>query len=448
MRMHPDYRGRPHRLAATLAAMLAVTMTATAQTPSVEELWKIVQAQQQTIEALQARLAATEQKTDTTVAAVQDVDRKVASVDEKAEATAEAVEAAGSRPAGGAAAWAEHTRIGGYGELHYNNLDNDGAGGDRDRTDFHRFVMYLSHDFTDRLHFFSELELEHVLAADGEAGEMQLEQAWLQYDLNERHHLRAGLDVLPIGIINQTHEPHTFYGVERNPVEVEIIPTTWWEAGAGAGGELGAGLSYDVVLHSGLKVPTAGGSAFRPRSGRTKIAEAEDQDAAVTGRLRYSGVPGLELAVSGQYQADVTGTADAADIDATLFEAHADWKHSSGLGLRALYARWDYGDDGVIDPGLVDADTLDGWYIEPAWRTRLPAGLPPGEVGVFARYARWDARNELAPLAYEEYGQTVVGLNYWPHEMVVLKFDVQWEDADGPVNNEFDGFNLGVGYTF
>ncbi|MBI2993880.1 MAG: porin [Gammaproteobacteria bacterium] len=349
----------------------------------------------------------------------------------------------------------QRTSIGGYGELHYNNLndDEDAIGGDDSlsRADFHRFIIYLAHEFNDRMRFFSELEVEHSLVAgDGSsAGEVELEQAWIEMDVGQRHHARAGLDILPIGILNVTHEPNTFYGVERNRVESEIIPSTWWEAGVSAYGELAPGWNYDLVAHSGLTVETDGDAPFRPREGRLKVSQADDQDIAFTGRLWYTGLPGLEVGVSGQYQADMTGTADDVDIDATLFEGHVDWKHASGFGLRAIYARWEIGSDNGIDPGTVNADTLEGWYVEPAYRFRLPARFW-GEAGIFARYSQWDERNRLAVPAnrYVEFEQAVIGFNWWPHPNLVFKFDAQWEDADAEVDQLLDGFNLGVGYQF
>lgn len=416
---------------------LCLSRYAVSAAPSMEEMWQIIQQQQQTIEALQARLEAADQRMDKTEEAV--------------EVTADAIEVATIQRDKGT--FGKRTSVGGYGELHYNNLDdqNDTTGGDdsRERADFHRFVLYFGHEFTDDIRFFSELEVEHTLVGGGGPGEVELEQAWVELDLNDQHRLRAGLDILPIGIINPTHEPNTFYGVERNRVESEIIPSTWWEAGIGARGELAPGWNYDLVLHSGLSVPTSGGSAFRPRSGRLKVAEADDQDLAVTGRLRYTGIPGLEIGVSGQYQSDITGTADSFDIDASLLTAHVDYKHASGFGLRALYARWDMGDDGGLDPAAVNADTLDGWYVEPAYRFRF-ADHMWAEAGVFARYSRWDERNGLSGVAfrYEEFEQLTLGFNWWPHQNLAFKFDVQWEDAGGPVDGVFDGINLGIGYQF
>lgn len=428
-------RIRAGKTIATALLLVLVQPCVDAATPTMEEMWQVIQQQQETIAELRDRLERAEDMVEET--------------SETVEITADAVEVAGI---GSGEAVRNRTSVGGYGELHYNNLDdNDLTDGDDsfNRADFHRFVLFFGHEFTDNLRFFSELELEHSLTGGGGPGEVELEQAWIELDLNDSHRMRAGLDILPVGIINSTHEPNTFYGVERNRIESEIIPSTWWEAGIGVNGELAPGWNYDAVLHSGLVVSTGGSSPFRPRGGRLKVAEAQDQDLAITGRIRYTGIPGLEIGVSGQYQADITGTADAYDIDATLFEAHVDWKHSSGFGLRSLYARWDIGDDAGLDPAAVGADNLDGWYIEPAYRFRLPAEVL-GEAGIFARYSEWDERNRLGGAAfhYEEFNQFSLGFNWWPYYNVVLKFEAQWEDADNPVDRTFDGINLGLGYQF
>lgn len=434
-------RGAARVAGATLLTICAGQVLA-AEPPSREEMWRMIQEQQKTIDELKARLEGTDEK-------VKQVELKTEETDKKVEATADAVEEAGRTGTAGTS-WADRTSVGGYGELHYNNLDNDGTGDDLDEVDFHRFVLFFGHEFTDDLRFFSELELEHSLAGEGKDGEIELEMAWLEMDLTDHHRLRGGLDILPIGIINQTHEPNTFYGVERNKIESQIIPTTWWEAGVGLNGEVAPGWNYDLVLHSGLDVDTdmSGDSAFAPRSGRQKVSEALANDGAVTGRLRYTAIPGLEVGVSGQYQDDITQ--GDLGISATLFEGHVDYKHRSGFGLRALYARWDM-DDGPagIGPAAVGADTVDGFYVEPAYRFALN-GPVPGELGFFARYSQYDAGNGMDGIDYQfaEYDKYTAGLNWWPHPSTVVKFDYTSEDADGPVENEFEGFNLGLGYQF
>ena len=229
------------RKTATLSVaglLLASTAMAQNATPTLEEMWSIIQQQQAQIAALQAELAETREGVDAT-------NEKVAESEARIEATGDFVESLAVADMGGS-----KTSISGYGELHYNNIRADS--GDQQEIDFHRFVLFFGHDFTDRIRFFSEFELEHSLAGDGEPGEVELEQAYVEYNLGNETHAKTGLFLVPVGIINETHEPPTFYGVERNDVESIIIPSTWWEAGAGIRGNLAGGFSWDAAFHSGL----------------------------------------------------------------------------------------------------------------------------------------------------------------------------------------------------
>jgi hypothetical protein len=413
-------------LLALSATLLAFTTGQAAEAPSPEQMWDIIQKQQQQIEALQSQLDQTSNK-------VEAADQKITETDQKLEAAAEMIEQ-GGLPA--EASWVTRNKIGGYGELHYNNLDSG------KEIDFHRFVLFFGHQFTDSVRFFSELELEHSIAGDGAAGEIELEQAYVEFDLGDTHVAKAGLFLMPVGIINETHEPATFYGVERNAVEKNIIPATWWEAGGAVRGELAPGVSYDFAVTSGLNVPVTGGNSFKIRNGRQKVSEANAESLAYTGRLKWTGLPGVELAVSTQYQEDLTQ--GAMDISATLFEAHADIRRGP-FGLRALYARWDLDNAAAIaavDPAALGREEQTGWYIEPSVRGTV--GNIPGEFGAFVRYDVWDNNAGAANLT--EKRQSNLGFNYWPIPDVVLKFDIQSQDnEDGSDDN---GFNLGVGYQF
>ncbi len=123
-------------------------------------------------------------------------------------------------------------------------------------------------------------------------GEVEVEQAYVQFDIGENTNVDGGLFLIPVGILNETHEPPTFYGVERNPVEKNIIPTTWWEGGAMLSGHYDSGFSYDVALTSGLD----GGTSIR--GGRQKVAKATANNLAATARVKYTGTRGLELAAT------------------------------------------------------------------------------------------------------------------------------------------------------
>jgi phosphate-selective porin len=107
---------------------------------------------------------------------------------------------------------ASKVHIGGYGELHYNNLEKP-DGSEKKQLDFHRFVLFFGYDFSDSIRFHSELELEHAIAGDGQPGEIELEQAYIEFDLTENMEAKGGLFLIPVGILNETHEPTTFYGV-------------------------------------------------------------------------------------------------------------------------------------------------------------------------------------------------------------------------------------------
>lgn len=402
----------------SLGALGIISATAAhAQMPSREEMWRVIQQQQQQIEALQQQVQQTDAKTERVADAVE----------------TQSASAVGTAPSA-AGAWWDRTSIGGYGELHYNNYLDSADG--TDEVDFHRFVLFFGHEFNERIRFFSELELEHALAGEGKPGEIELEQAFVEFDLNDRHRLQAGLFLLPVGILNETHEPDTFFGVERNPIEANIIPTTWWEAGVGARGELGNGFSYATAVHSGLNSPTSGSNAFKIRNGRQKVADAVAENGAVTGALSYTGVPGLTLGISGQYQSDMTQDSFAESISATLFEAHADVRRGP-WGLRTLYARWDLSGDA---PEQLGRDVQEGFYIEPSYRFATTMG----DMGVFTRYNYWD--NEAGLSSSNGNEQWDVGLNYWPHANVVLKADMAFLEESGGNHSEI--LNLGVGYQF
>lgn len=325
----------------------------------------------------------------------------------------------------------KQVQLGGYGELHYNNLSGEGGASDKDSIDFHRFVLFFGYDFSDRIRFSSELELEHSLVGDGEPGEVELEQAYIDLDLTENHTARAGLFLVPVGFINLTHEPPRFYGVERNPVEKNIIPTTWWEGGLGLYGELGAGWHYEAAVHSGLNTST--GSTYAVRSGRQKVAEATASDPAGTLALSWN-APGVTVGGAVQYQSDITQGSDSAAGSAWLGELHASVQRGP-LELRGLYAEWVLDGDG---PESMGADRQYGWYVEPSYRVTE-------SVGVFARYSEWD--NQAGSGASAS-GKTQVdaGVNWWPHEQVVFKADYQWQDNEN--GKEQNGVNLGVGYEF
>jgi len=413
-----------------------------AELPSVDAIWQLIQQQQAEIETLKAKLQSQEQRlveaADRLRTVSQTADQAASNQAEIAEtrlmleSTVESVEAAVTTRSS--------TEMGGYGELHMNRT-NQG-----DEIDFHRFVLFFNHAFSERLNFYSELEIEHSIAGEGQVGEVELEQAFIQWDYQAEQRAKMGLFLLPIGILNETHEPDTFYGVERNSIERNIIPATWWEAGVAFNGEISPGWGYDLAIHSGLNLLT--GSESEPvgasrrsslRSARQKVAEANADSLAYTARVSYSAIPGLQVRGAIQHQADITqGDDEGFGIDAiraNLFEVDINYSRDR-VGLRALYARWMI-DQGIerLNPG---ANRQLGWYLEPSYR------LSP-EVGFFARYGEYDLTAGQQATS-DKRRQWDLGMNYWLHENVVLKFDLQRQDNETGKNRA--GFNIGLGYSY
>ena len=407
------------------AAVLAAATPAFAQASDSDDLRALLEAQQRQIEMLQQQLDATRASMEQLVREVEDAARVGAEANEKAEILADTLD----EPVMAAA---PAVKLGGYGELHVNMLENQANGESFNELDLHRFVLFLQHDFNDRIRFNSELEIEHAYSGEGKPGAVELEQAYVEYDWAENHSFKAGVFLVPVGMLNETHEPPTFYGVERNPVENRIIPTTWWEGGLAFTGGFGDAFRYDLAGHSGLY--TTAGDGYAIRAGRQKTAKARFDSQAYTGRLRWLGIPGLELSATVQYQEDISQETDPLAGGAWLYTGHVAWRKGA-FGLRALYADWSL--DGA-GPESVGADRQTGWYVEPSWRFT-------DQWGVFARYNHWD--NQAGDRADSEYTQWDIGVNFRLPPDVVFKLDYQDQDAP-PGKREMDGWNLGVGYQF
>ncbi|HUS23397.1 MAG TPA: porin [Candidatus Binatia bacterium] len=324
---------------------------------------------------------------------------------------------------------ASATHLGGYGELHYTHLDSGNT------IDLHRVVLFVGHDFTEHARFVSEIEFEHALIENdsgaAEGGAVEVEQAYVEFDVGERSRARAGLLLVPVGILNETHEPPAFYGVERNPVESEIIPTTWRETGAAVGTAFGdSGVSLDVAVHSGLSTD---GTDFEPHEGLQEGAEATANKFAGTGRLKFTGPHGLQIAATAQYQQDVTqGVPGVERTPALLLEGHA-MADAGPVNLRALYAAWHFDSDAAR---ALFQDRQQGYYGEASWRV----------VQSFGFFGRYSVLDNGGATAGTEVRQVNAGFNYWPIDNVVLKAD--WQDRDGNAGRDDDGFALGVGWQF
>ncbi len=344
------------------------------------------------------------------------------------------------------------TAISGYMDFHFNKREFEDG-----RLDFHRFVLLITHRFSDRIRFVSELELEHALVEGlEEAGELELEQAYVDFLLSRSFNVRAGMLLVPVGIINERHEPPTFYGVERPFVDTFIVPTTWFDVGAGVHGELGRGWRYRAYVMSPLNA-----REFTAEEGvRQGIQKGSDTNIgrpAVTGRLEYVGVPGLTVGASFWTGRSGFEFRPRFDVPVTLGEADVRYSRDR-LELRGQFAQVAISNAGLLNDAMgravgVDpnvASALRGFYGEAGYR--VISGASYGDVGLFARYENFDTQfkmpAEYLPLKEFDRDALVLGATYWPDPDIALKFDYASVRSRNSTIIEPNSFNVGLGWWF
>ena len=344
------------------------------------------------------------------------------------------------------------TGISGYMDFHYNKPSHQDG-----QLDFHRFVLLVAHQFSDRIRFVSELELEHAFVEGlEESGELELEQAYVDFLLSRRFNVRAGMLLMPVGIINERHEPPVYYGVERPLVDTVIIPTTWFEVGAGVHGEIGRGWRYRAYLTSPLNAAEfsaeEGIREGRQKGNRTNIGRA-----AGTGRLEYVGIRGLTA--GGSVWTGLSGFEfrPRLDIPVRVLEADVRYGRNRFEG-RAELAQVDITDADDLNDAIARttgvnpnvASTLRGGYLEAGYRLISGAGF--GDVGAFVRYENVDTQFRMpagyVPLEQFDRDVWVVGGTYWPEPDIAIKVDYVHQRNGSSVVSAPRSFNVGLGWWF
>jgi hypothetical protein len=341
--------------------------------------------------------------------------------------------------------------VSGYMEYHFNKPD-----GQPGTADFHRFVLLFGHSFNERIQFWSELEVEHALVEGGEeSGELELEQAYLDFRLKPWLNVRSGVMLAPVGLINERHEPPTFNGVERPFVDTFILPTTWFEPGAGVFGDLGRGFTYKAYLMAPLNA-----SLFNAdegvREGRQQAFEPKLQNPAYTGRLEYHGLPGASLGASfwtgksGFATPGINPRVNVFDFDGRWSAGRFDFRGEFAQvsldqteRLNALLQR-----STGVDPNI--AERMRGFYVEGAYHL-LPFEAR-NDLVVFSRYENFDTQNKMAPgyLPLKQFDRDalVSGLTYFPEPDIALKFDYTVLRNQSRFIKARNSLNLGIGWWF
>jgi hypothetical protein len=340
----------------------------------------------------------------------------------------------------------EGVSIGGYAQIDYNEPDGSAPG----KLDVHRMIMYLGYKFNEKVSFMSEIEYEHV-------SELYVEQAYLKYKANENFNVLAGLMLVPMGIINEYHEPTTFYGVERPNVDNFIVPTTWREIGVGFSGKIdNASLKYQAYLFNGFKSYAAGAGILRGtdgfRRGRQKGAESVVNSPNLSTKLDYYGITGLRLGLSGYFgktQTDNTAI-EGSTVGISMIGLDARYKYNN-LELRGQYIHTNLTDteDYNLLTGKDLGSKMYGLYGEVAYSFDLK-GVE--KLTPFLRYEKHNTHADTAGVlvandAFDR-DEIIFGLNYKVANGAAFKIDYQLMNNAVAGSDTSKVFNAGVAVSF
>jgi len=342
--------------------------------------------------------------------------------------------------------------VGGYGEITYNQPE-----GSNGELDVQRLVLLFGYKFSDKVQFVTEIELEHV-------EEVFVEQAFINYSVAENVNLRGGLMLVPMGIVNEYHEPTTFNGVERPGVDSSIIPTTWREIGVGVYGRFDdISLGYQAYVFNGFKSTATddtdvmgfiGGSSGL-RGGRQKGIQSTINSPTFSTKLDYYGITGLRLGLAGYFGKtqpeegleDIDGS--AVGISMIGFDARYSYHRFSARG-QYVYASLSDTEAYNDLTGQNLGSALQGYYIEGAYNL-LPE-YKKQKLVAFVRYENYDthAKTDGILVRNDAYNRTDVttGLSYHIVNGVVVKADYQFRDNALSGSDVDNRLNFGIGFWF
>ena len=389
--------------------------------------------------------------------------------------------------------------IGAYGEMKFGLQQNPAAGGQwQNGFDAHRLVLLPTYLITPNIIFNAEIEFEHGGSGfdpdDKLHGTAEIEQIWIDFKIMDQFNWRApGIDLIPIGYINEHHEPTAFYSVQRPELYNGLIPSTWKAPATSVYGRLAEGLYYTLQASSSLEdfggdfatrtdaktVPTGGYAAGIDGANALGFAlpvrgdfQQLSNDIAVAGQLSYSPpvLPGFNGSVSAYYTPNTTPRGAYADSGAplgrsslTMFDAEFRYRvPNTGFEARGEYVFVSLGNPANLranndsDPTNNVGKTMYGYSGELAYH--LPLGnilSSDWEVVPFYRYTFQSA--QTGGFAGTDLnmptgaGQTQfhnVGVAVFPSPQIVLKATWQKVINRDPAGANSDSVLGGVGFFF
>lgn len=460
--------------ALAMAGTPAFAATAGAGAATVQQLERKVDEMASQLQALQAELKAMKAQNATLASQQQAQSQQQAEQTAQVaqlQASQETLQQAAAKPSP-----LDNLSVFGYGEIGYSRPSRNT---NDTRADLGRAVFGFGYRFDEKTRFASEFEVEHAVASSSDVGEFEVEQFYVDHMFTDKVGMTAGVFLMPVGLINEHHEPTAYYGVYRNFIETLIIPSTWREGGFALHGNTDFGLDWNVGLTTGLDLSKWNftpetplyNSALDLQNNKVAPMQATHQEMSLANAknasqylsLNYRGVPGL-LVGGSVFTGNANPAAGAGSQRATLWEAHTRWTPGK-WDLAALYAQGHISNTAQVNaqfPGTANPmpASFYGWYLQAAynvWQHGKYRAVP------FARYERYNmgaSYEGIAPgfsatpsgpvtasgATFAKPYDTVwtAGMNFYLNPNVVFKIDYQWFRT----NTSFNRLDLGLGVSF
>ncbi len=325
--------------------------------------------------------------------------------------------------------------IGGYGEMYFANaVEEDGSA--KTTLDIYRFIPYIGYKFSDNIILNTEIEFEHGGAKTGNDGYVILEFMYLDFLINKNFNVRAGNFLVPVGLISERHEPTLFTTVQRPNTAKYLIPTTWNESGIMAYGSITDNLTYKLAAVSALQTQTNGDKWLR--DGRGGTFKQTDAALAFVGRLDYNGINGL-LVGGSLYSAPAR---NGVDSNLLMAELHFNYQNN-GLRAYGTYTKTTRSNAQKIAADAVESAR--GGYINLSYDL-LALTSSSKSLPVFIQYESINPQEQKADGTSAYFRKTTtLGINYFPHEQVVLKADYAIQDYG---NSDSNTASISMGFIF
>ncbi len=328
--------------------------------------------------------------------------------------------------------------IGGYGEMYWANPDN----GDN-FADVYRFIPYIGYRFSDQIILNTEIEFEHG------GDKVVVEFLYLDFLLNTNVNIRLGNLLVPMGLINLRHEPTLFNTLQRPELERNLIPSTWNENGVLVYGSVGeSDVEYTLGLVNALDLKSGNEASQTQWIRKGRIGSRNKgvmNRVAVVGRLDYRGYNGLLIGASAYYGDAAQGAVSGSR--AFIYALHASYE-SGAFKAKGVYTATSVSDAEVWNNPEA-ATKAQGYYVNVEYNAFAPLSTSM-RLPVFIQYEAYDpTQKTLSPQNPDnEVRHINVGINFFPHEQVVLKMDYMMTRYDNTLKTDANTFALGLGFVF